>query len=396
MKLTSDTVLDAGTHRLTEGIEILKDGITLDGNGATIIGNNRSGKGIFLHDRKNVTIKNLTIIEFNHGIYAESCSNIILDKILVTSTAEIAHNTIFLNIFHQQCEYAGGICLVDVADSLIQNCNLSHQFCGLLAYNSCNLKIKANNANYSSGFGFYLSNTNDSVLENNYADFCCRWHTNEGSGHMGADAAGFVIVNGSSNNTFIHNFARLGGDGFFLAGLRHDGTFAPCNDNLFQKNDASWSPNISFEATFSSRNIFRENIAQNSNYGFWLGFSRNNILENNQINNNRQAGIAVENGIDMEASNNQLIGNGHGILLWSKRIPQFKSAVPENDTSRNWKISRNEFTANGIAIKIVADHDHGTRPFTQYGRTPPPTNHRLTNNKFTRNSHDVIEEGVKP
>ncbi len=396
MILSADTKLDATTRYLPDGIEIRKDGITIDGNGAILVGNNRTGSGIALRNLKNVTLKNLTIAEYHNGIVAIDCENLTIEEVTVRSTGDIAHNTIFLDIFHEPAVYPAGIRLSNVNQASIKNCELSHQFCGLQAYDCQNLKISGNNANYSSGFGFYLSNTSDSEFEDNFADYCCRWHPRDnGNGHMGADAAGFVIVNGATRNIFRKNYARLGGDGFFLAGLRHDGRFAPCNDNTFIQNDASWSPNISFEATFSSGNVFRENIAANSNYGFWLGFSRNNRVERNQIFNNRQAGIAVENGIDMVAEGNRLTGNGHGILLWSKRIPQFDAAVPDNDTSRNWQIERNTFSGNGTAVRIAADQDHGVRPFLNNGKTPPPKNHRLVNNSFDRNNKDIVTEGVE-
>jgi parallel beta-helix repeat protein len=49
-----------------------------------------------------------------------------------------------------------------------------------------------------------------------------------------------------------------------------------------------------------------------------------NILEGNQVSGNRQAGIATENGIHFKVSGNTFQGNGHGVLLWSKRVPEFE------------------------------------------------------------------------
>lgn len=90
---------------------------------------------------------------------------------------------------------------------------------------------------------------------------------------MGANLAGFLMVNHSSNNKFLKNNARMGGDGFFLAGMTPEFEPVGCNNNLFEDNDGSFSPHNSFEATFSRENIFRSNIANHSNYGFWLGYS---------------------------------------------------------------------------------------------------------------------------
>jgi parallel beta-helix repeat protein len=259
--------------------------------------------------------------------------------------------------------------------------------------------VRHNLANYNSGFGFHLYGTSDSLFEDNFADFCCRWErrgaVGDRKGHMGADATGFLIVRGASRNIFRRNFARLGGDGFFLAGLTSQLEPMPCNDNLFEENDASWSPNIAFEATFSRGNIYRNNYADNCNYGFWLGFSRENILENNRIGHNRQAGIAVENGIDMQVRGNDFKENRHGILLWSKRIPEFDLPVPDNDTSRDWLIEHNTFTRNRKAIRIAADQDHGLREYSPHGTCPPPRNHTLRENQFIENVLDVELIGVE-
>jgi parallel beta-helix repeat protein len=205
---------------------------------------------------------------------------------------------------------------------------------------------------------------------------------------MGADAAGFLIVNSSCRNVFRRNTARLGGDGFFLAGLAPDGRKVGCNDNLFEENDGSLSPNIAFEATFSAGNVFRNNYADRCNYGFWLGFSWDNTLENNRMIMNRQAGIAVENGHGFTVRGNTFQGNGHGILLWTKFVEQFAEAFPESLTSYDWTIENNVFTRNGKGIRIAADQDHGIRsmPEALCGRPEcRPHSHTIRKNDIQDN-----------
>ena len=397
MILNEDIRLESGLHGLPGGIEIAADGITLDGNHATLAGGRSEGIGIRIDGRRDIVLRNLDLTGFRHGISITASSNVRLENVSVSATAEIPHSTVFLDIFHAPGAYGCGVLVRDSENVSLERCDFSHQMCGLLSYDSRALNVQESSANYCSGFGFYLSGTSGSHFEGNHADFCCRWQPREGgSGHMGADAAGFVLVRGSSGNTFKRNFARMGGDGFFLAGLTHDRVFLPCNDNLFIENDASWSPNIGFEATFSAGNVFRNNIAERCNYGFWLGFSRDNLLEGNRIRFNRQAGIAVENGIEMTAKGNRITHNGYGLLLWSKRIPVFDDAVPENDTSRDWEINGNEFAANGTAVRIAADQDHGIAPFTANGKCPPLGKHHIAGNSFTENRVDhVVPEGIE-
>jgi parallel beta-helix repeat protein len=392
MIITTNTTLAPGLHYLPQGITIAADGVTLDGNGATIIGANRSGQGIRVEGRRGVTIKNVRLLEFYHGISARDCAELRIEGCAITATAEEAANTLFLDVWRTaEQAYGGGVFLQNVVDSSIVGNDLQHQQNGLLCYGCSGLELRGNLANYCSGYGFQLFNSSDCTVVGNCADFCCRYEPRgERHGHMGADAAGFLIIHGSCRNLFRNNLARMGGDGFFLAGLRPDLVHVPCDDNLFEGNDGSYSPNIAFEATFSSGNIFRDNLANHCNYGFWLGFSSHNLLEHNTMRNSRQAGIAVENGVGCTVRHNQFERNRHGILLWSKYVAAFASALPGNDTSRDWLIEQNQFAHNEIAIRIAADQDHGIRDLpAATPRCPPPRNHIMRNNQFIGNGRDM-------
>jgi parallel beta-helix repeat protein len=392
MVITEDTTLQPGVYFLSDGITIAADGVTLDGNGALLIGHNRTGRGVTVQNHKGVTIKNLHLQEYYHGIYSRACQGLAITGCQVTATAEVPFNTIFLDIWLPLEEaYGGGILLAEVENSLIINNDLQHQMVGLLSYHCRNLTVKSNVANYCSGWGFHIYDTCDSLYEDNCADYCCRYEPRgERKGHMGADASGFLIIYRSCNNIFRRNLARLGGDGFFLAGLSPAFEPVPCNGNLFEENDGSYSPNIAFEATFSAENIYRNNFANHCNYGFWLGFSRDGVLENNQMIGNVRAGIATENGINFRVHNNVFKDNDHGILLWSHHVPDFLRAVPENDTSYNWRIEENSFVHNNKAIRIAENQDHGIRPNkVTPGQIPTtryrPHDHFIRLNKFEEN-----------
>lgn len=364
MVIRGDAALAPGTYVLPEGLTIAADGITLEGHGATLIGAGRRGTGITLDGRAGVTIRNVRLRDYEHGICARKCRKLRLERNQIASTGEVAANTVFLDIWRPAHEAYGGAILLDhVDDSEVVENDIQHQMCGLLTYYCNRLTVRGNLANYNSGYGLHLFGTSDSVFEQNWADYCCRYEPRGPRiGHMGADATGFLIVQGSCRNVFRGNYARLGGDGFFLAGMAPSGVYAPCNDNLFEENDGSHSPNIAFEATFSSGNIFRNNKADRCNYGFWHGFSAEHIIENNSMVMNRQAGIAVENGVGFQVRGNQFQRNGAGILLWSKHEDTWLDALPERQTVYGWLIERNTLTRNGTGIYIAADRDHGIRP----------------------------------
>jgi parallel beta-helix repeat protein len=401
MVINTDTVLRPGVYMLPQGITIAADGVTLDGSQALLLGSQRQGRGLTLQGVKGVTVKNLRLAEYEHGIHAHQCTDLEISGCQITSTSEVDHNSIFLDIWlPAEKAYGGGILLWDVSCSRITKNDLSHQMNGLLTYHCHDLTVHENLANYCSGFGFHLYNTCDSLFEDNFADFCCRYQPRgERYGHMGADATGFLIVYSSCQNVFRNNFARLGGDGFFLAGLTPDFEPVGCDDNLFEGNDGSYSPNIAFEGTFSRGNRYLNNLANHCNYGFWMGFSRQFTLDENQMIGNNQAGIAVENGFGFKVRNNTFQDNGHGVLLWSKHIPGFARAVPDNDTSYDWLIERNTFTNDGKAIRIVADQDHGIRPLPASGEwgtpAPAPHDHTIRNNQIQHSRVGIELIGVK-
>lgn len=302
---------------LPKGIIIAANGISLDGSKALLLSSEHQGRGLTLHGLNGVTVRNLRLAEYENGIHAHQYTDLEISDCQITSTAEVAHNSIFPDIWLPTDKaYGGGILLWDVSHSRVTKNDLPHQMNGLLTYNSRHLTVQANLANYCSGFGFHLYNTCDSLFEDNFADFCCRYQPRgERYGHMGADATGFLIVYNSCRNIFRSNYARLGGDGFFLAGLTPDFKSVGYDDNLFENNDGSYSPNIAFETTFSRGNRYLNNLTNHCNYGFWLGFSRQFTLEDNHLIGNHQAGIAVENGFGIQVRNNSFQDNGHGVLL---------------------------------------------------------------------------------
>jgi parallel beta-helix repeat protein len=397
LTINKDTKLEPKVYLLPEGITIDSDNVTLDGNGATIMGTDKTAnQGIKVSGRKNITIKNLRILNYYHGISIKKSERIEIYNCTITSTAEIQSNTLFLDIWKPATDsYGGAIFLEQVTDAKIHDNDLQHQMNGILSYQCKRLQVINNLANYCSGFGFHLFETCDSTFANNYADYCCRYYLTDTGSHLGADATGFLIVFKSCNNVFKKNYARLGGDGFFLAGLTPNGIDVGCNNNLFQENDASYSPNNAFEGVFSKGNIYERNKANHSNYGFWLGFSSECTIKDNQIYNNRQAGIAVENGVGFKVTGNDIQDNTHGILIWT-RFYDFLRTVPNiNATSSDWLIERNRLIQNRKAIRIAANQNHGIRALDRELSSIPPNNHIIQNNEIRDNMIGVELEKAK-
>lgn len=396
LRINKNAQLEPKIYLLRDGISIDADNVLLDGNNATIMGMNKTNRGIEISGRKNVTIRNLRLLNYYHGISVRNSSGVEIANCTITQTAEIPSNTLFLDIWKPaDSAYGGGIFLHQVTDANIHDNDLQHQMNGLLSYQCKRLNVTNNLASYCSGFGFHLFETCDSVFHNNYADYCCRYYLSENASYLGADAAGFLIVYQSCNNIFRNNFARLGGDGFFLAGLTPSGIDVGCNNNLFEENDASYSPNNAFEGVFSKGNMYRANKANHSNYGFWLGFSSDCTLRDNQIYSNRQAGIAVENGIHFEVRGNDIQNNNHGILLWTRYYEFLKNVPNMNVTSEDWLIERNKLIGNKKAIRIAANQNHGIRPLENEKSPVLPNDHRIQHNEIRGNVIGIELDRVK-
>lgn len=359
MTITRDTILKPGVYCLTNGLHITADHVTLDGNGALIVGDSFRGRGVSVNQRSGVTIRNLRVERFYHGIWVNAGANIRVENCQATRTHELAGPDVFLDVWLDRSQaYGGGIFLSGVIDSVVVGNDVQHQQNGILLYGCNAVEVAGNNASYNSGYGILLYESSDNLIENNTADFCCRIYHYQADGeryHNGADAAGLVIMCNSSRNVIRRNRLRGGGDGVFLGGFHKDQIKVPCNDNLFERNDGSNSPNIAFEATFSQRNIFRDNRADNCNYGFWLGYSSHTQVEGNSIRGNRIAGVAIEQGHHNVIAGNTFERNGEGAQLWAGAQPAFAEWFPECVESYETTLIGNTFRRHETGVHIWSE-----------------------------------------
>lgn len=359
MYITEDTVLTPGVYYMPNGITINADHVTLDGNGALLIGKMFQGHGVSVNQKTGVTLKNLQLERYYHGIWVNASANVRVLNNRVTRTHEVAGPDVFLDVWLDRSQaYGGGIFLSGVIDSFVLDNDVQHQQNGVMLYGSNNIEVARNNASYNSGYGILLYQSSLNTVNANTADFCCRIYHYDSSGekyHNGADAAALVMMCSSSKNTITHNRLRGSGDGVFLGGFHKDNVKVPCNDNHFEHNDGSCSPNIAFEATFSQGNVFRENKADNCNYGFWLGYSSRTAVENNSIRHNRTAGVAIEHGHSNIISGNQFEHNREGVQLWVNAQPGFIDYFPDCAETYETTLADNTFSRHDAAIHVWSE-----------------------------------------
>jgi parallel beta-helix repeat protein len=348
MSITQDTRLAPGAYVLPHGLSIAADNLTLDGGGALIVSPESSGVGIHIDGRRGVTIRNIKISGYYHGIRADHCADLTVENMRVRDTFEIEGIDTFMYLWNPiEKVYGGAILCHDVHGGAIRACDFQHQMTGILLYDSSGLTIEKNNASFNSGWGLYLSASNENVVQDNHFDFCNRLYRRPESGliRVEADTVGIALVYSSSRNRVLRNSCMCSGDGIYASGYDFKGNQGPCNDNLFEDNDCRYSSNNAIESNFSRGNVFRRNNCSRSNYGFWMGYSSENTLEDNTIEMNHMVGIAVEHGHDFTIRNNRIRQNEEGVRLWTRGGPVVQH-WPGHEVSYNFRLEDNLIEGN--------------------------------------------------
>ncbi len=350
---TFDTALLNGLDQSrTNGavIGVSTNGICLDLSGVVLDGEGAGGVGISVRDCEDVTVQNGVIKGFHYGIHAENVTRLFVNNCVVSDNANPIDSG-WLPDTDSPIEegFGGGIYLRRVTHSVIENNQVNNNFNGISLVRSGRNVIGGNHASYCGNVGIYLLMSSHIEVLHNLCEHCIRY-----TGRFWcdtADSAGIMLEWGSNHNRIIGNSLRYSGDGFFIRANPRANSPVSSDHNLVQGNDGSFSPNNAFEAVFSGHNIFRENVANYSNYGFWLGYSSDTTVQDNTINANRVDGIAIEHGRANTLRDNQIEGNRNGINLWGK--PWQRPGTPPDQTPHSCTVSGNSvLNSRGQAIRV--------------------------------------------
>lgn len=351
LSITTNTILCPGVYTATGSsggvISIDANNVTLDASNATFWGDNTNSPnyGLTITGRTNVTVTNLRMSGYFYAVKVENSSNVNIINSIFNKNRQTDGN--FLNINIGFPGEGGGIVFRNVTDSSVVNNVLDFQNTGIHLYGSNQNLIEGNSASFNKTWGVALnSSDSNNVLHNDTR------HVNRCT-DGGCDSAGILLVQGSDDNTIEGNNMNYSGDGFFLG----NGT-APLRTsdrNIVRNNLGNYSPNNGFEATFSTLNVFEDNEANFNNYGFWLGYSHNNSVNNNIISSNKTNGIEIEQGRDNQITNNLFKLNGVGAYF--RNSGQINSTWPGSEVSNNYNINNNSFVANttGLHLNNVQD-----------------------------------------
>ncbi len=346
-------VKEKGRALLIEGENLRIDMTDVELTGDARYPWDRHGVGILIRNSYNVELTGGTIRGYRIGIMVENSEEIRLSDCDVSrnfdqetkSTSTRYDPSDWLDIFRPGIwrKYGFGIRAYRCKFSSFSRIKSSNHQNGI-GLETCRFcTVQDCDVSDNSGWGVWMWDASECAILGNKADHCVRCESKEYS--AGGDSAGIILSNRCCRNVIAHNSFTHSGDGFFLNGLNVDES----TYNLIAFNDGSHSPHNAFESTFSCGNTFVGNIASNSRYGMWLGYSYENRIIGNIIENNLFDGIAIEHAHENVIVGNEIRRNRCGIALLHREKLGHRSF--------DYKITGNRIESNNTGISL--EHSSG-------------------------------------
>lgn len=391
VKVTHSVRIAPGVYRIpvpdgSAVIEVAADTVVLDLSGVTIESGtqdswDRVGIGIHSKGHSHISIEGGTVRGYRFNIFFEgeagAGSDIKVASVNLSGSrsqrllsTEMHYDVLdWLNIFDLDAweSYGAGLYLKNLDDVWVENVNAHDAQNAILIARTTRATIYQSDLSRNSGWGIALYGSSRNNLLKNRADWNVRC---EGKSYSaGCDSAGILLMEGSNHNRIVGNSFTHSGDGYFLSKSPQGNS---SDSNYVAFNDGSYSFHNSFESVFTAGDQFYRNVACHSDYGFWLSFSRDTTVIDNDIEDSRHDGIAIEHGEENTFIHNEISSSlASGIRL-------FRSGnAPE--PSRGYTIINNVFEGNKVAILV--------------NRTEDVT---IQDNHFVNNGSDVKTEEAGP
>jgi len=291
VRITASTRVAPGRYEVKvpagwAAIEIDADNVTLDLTGVTLMGGasepwQREGIGVHSAGRSDVTVRGGTIRGYRFGIFLQGKEGTGSDiKVIGSDVSEnraqrlLSTDTHYdegdwVDIFHLDSweSYGAGVYIKDIQGAWIENVSAHNGQNGVLLANTTHATVYHSDLSHNSAWGIGLFHASWNDVLDNHADWNVRC---EGKSYSaGCDSAGVLLMGGSNHNRIVGNSFTHSGDGYFVSKPK---TGALSDFNYVGFNDGSDSPHNAFESTFAEGDEFYHNLADRSDYGFWMGF----------------------------------------------------------------------------------------------------------------------------
>jgi len=278
------------TTDFSSTIQIDSNGITLDGNGKTLTGSNKTGNGVYLNGKTGVTIKNLTVKQFEYGIFFERSSNNTLSNVTAMS------NGVGIEVY------------VSSNNILSSNNASSNRWDGISLYAASSNDLTGNTAGSNSAAGISLNVSSDNNLYGNTASF-------NSMGIYVRDSAG-NILNGNTTNSNSN-------------GIRLD---SAVSNNLYGNTaSANSTVGIYLDNSSSLNNVIGNIASANYPVGIWLNYSSANAIIGNTVSNpdnSYATQIQLHNSSNNQIFNNNFITNPARALVFNGSGNTFSKPAP--------------------------------------------------------------------
>ena len=316
-----------------------RQNIVLDGDSCRVDGVGKAGYMIKINNSHNVVIKNFdSVFRYKYALYITNSDHIIINgnkfcRNKVDSSGWIDVWTDYSSAL------GGGVMMYQCRAAHIYNNTMNMQNDGVALYHCDSIRIENNNFSWNTSYGIRMFWTDSCyIAQNNCA------HVNRPLTDPSDCGALLMIV--SNKNTVLNNDLSYSGDGVFLGQYQHSNV---PNNNYFAYNECSYSPHNAIEATFADGNIYKHNNCNYSDYGLWLGYSFNSVVDSTEVTGNYHSGIAIDRGFNNSFSTNRIIDNPIGIELWEGSPASGYSTFH----SKDYRLSQNVFGHNTEAVSSI-------------------------------------------
>jgi len=365
--------ISGNVSEYSSAIVVERDNIVVDAAGYTLQGTG-SGMGMNMSERSNVTVRNMRIKAFDHGIGVGNSLGI-----------TITGNNITANSYT-------GILLWHSSNNSVSGNNITaNKYYGISLWNSSNYNSISGNNMVNNNHGIFLCefSSNNTLTGNNITANhnlgIELWHAlnNIISGNYITNNNVGIVVNLSSNNTLTGNDITNNYKGIKL--------YSSSNNTISGNNiTANSGHGIVLDHGSSNNIICENNILENDWEGLWLSFySNNNTISGNNVTNNGGLGVSIAECSNTTITRNNVSNNNQtGVVLGGSAYPSY-NVVSENNIANNGEagiwLMVFDYCDNLISGNDIVNNSEGIRVIPFHGAP----NNTIYHNNFINNTMQV-------